>query len=276
MSQQPPQQQPYGYQPSQPWGQPPKPPSSSSKIVLLVVLGVAGVAALCIVGLLAALLIPAVMAAREAAIRTQSMENLKQIGMALHSYHDTYNAFPAAYAPDADGKPRMSWRAALLPFVDQLPLWEQYDSSAPWDDARNSAVRQTQLPIYQRPHGDEVGTNRTSYVVVTSQNHLADPSNPMQTLFPGGRWMRMSDVLDGTTNTIAVVEIRNSNIEWAEPRDIDIDSLSTDPTAPNSIDLSGGAVVLFADASVRMLPPGMTLETLKPMLTRRGNEPVSY
>src|SRR5687767_4791923 len=194
MSYQPPSQ-PYGQPPKpQPFPYPPGPQPSSSKTLLFVILGVAGVAALCVVGILVALLIPAVMAARDAAARMQSMNNLHQIGIALHNYHDTYMAFPAAFVADADGKPRTSWRTSLLAFVEQRPLADQYDFNAAWDDAQNSSVRQTPVPVYQSPRGAEVGTNRTSYVVVTSQKALADQSSQMQTLLPGARWTRIRDV----------------------------------------------------------------------------------
>jgi prepilin-type processing-associated H-X9-DG protein len=245
--------------------------------VLFVILGVAAVAGLCLVAILVALLIPAVMAAREAAARAESMNNLKQIGVALHNYHDAYKAFPAAFVPDENGNPRTSWRTSILPFLEQQTLFDQYDFSAPWDDPRNAAVRQTQIAYYQSPHAKNVGTNRTSYVVVTSQKEFANRQNRDNwTMFPGPDWIGFSDIYDGTTNTIAVVEIRNSNIEWSEPRDIDIDSLSTDPTAANSIDLAGGAVVLFADGSVRRLAPGTPLDTLKALLTMRDGRSVSY
>ena len=66
-----------------------------------------------------ALLLPAVQAAREAARRAQCTNNLKQIGLAMHNYHSAYNHFPAAAITDDDGKPLLSWRVAILPYIEQ-------------------------------------------------------------------------------------------------------------------------------------------------------------
>ena len=73
----------------------------------------------------------------------------------------------------------------------------------------------------------------------------------------------------GRTQTILVVEIRNSDIGWAEPRDLDIDAISTDPSAPNSINLNAGVVVLLGDGSVHTLR-NITVEELKELLMCQG------
>src|SRR5262249_46117042 len=107
-----------------------KNPRSSPGFTLLELLVVIG-----IIGVLVALLLPAVQQVREAANRTSCQNNLKQIGLALHSYHDTHHAFPSAYLcqiPDDDTgpwytSPGWGWGALLLPFLDQEPLSRQID-----------------------------------------------------------------------------------------------------------------------------------------------------
>ena len=68
-------------------------------------------------------------AGREPSRRSQCKNNLKQIGLALHNYHEKYQAFPPAYTVDATGKPLHSWRTLILPFVDQQALYDKIDLS---------------------------------------------------------------------------------------------------------------------------------------------------
>ena len=91
-----------------------------------------------IIGILVALLLPAIQAAREAANRAQCSNNLKQLGLGLHNYHDTYNVFPPAgvsYGWCHEGRPgyakvlNVSGWVMVLPFLEQQSLYEQYDSS---------------------------------------------------------------------------------------------------------------------------------------------------
>jgi len=128
-----------------------------------------------IIAILISLLLPAVQQAREAARRTMCRNNLKQMGIALHNYHDAHRAFPAGYFSYAtgtgsgpawaridpqtwDAAPGWGWASALLPFLDQAPLSNQLRSERPvWDPALNDAV-QTKLPVFLCPSatgGDE-------------------------------------------------------------------------------------------------------------------------
>ncbi|MCR9120515.1 MAG: DUF1559 domain-containing protein, partial [bacterium] len=76
---------------------------------------------------------PAVMAARAAARQAQATNNLKQLGLAMHNYHDVYTHFPAAYTADKEGKPLLSWRVHLLPFIEGGALYEKFHLDEPWD-----------------------------------------------------------------------------------------------------------------------------------------------
>lgn len=227
-------------------------------IVLIVVL--VALVPMCICGIFigTALLLPAVQAGREAARIAVSSNNLKQIGIALHAYHDMHKTLPPAFIPDENGQPGTSWRTVLLPFLEQRTLYDQYDGSAAWNDPRNAAVVNMPLRIFQSPRDESRMANRTSYVVVRGP----------EAVFPGSQARALRDMVRGTTQTIVVVEIRNSDIAWAEPRDLDIDSLTTDPSAPNSIHLKAGVVVLFGDGSVKTLR-NITLEELQALLQRR-------
>ena len=99
-----------------------------------------------------ALLLPAVQSAREAARRAQCSNNLKQIGLAFHNYHDSYGCLPPAYIPDGNGQPMHSWRVLILPFVEQSPLYDQYDFDEPWNGPNNSKLpRNARTSSFARP-----------------------------------------------------------------------------------------------------------------------------
>ncbi len=100
-----------------------------------------------------ALLLPTVQAARAAARRTQSKNNLKQIGLALHNYHATEGNFPAATYRVADLKPdkRLSWQTEILPYVEQKPLYDRIDFKKSWDDPANHAAVSTPLVVFINP-----------------------------------------------------------------------------------------------------------------------------
>ena len=85
------------------------------------------------------------------------MNKLKQIGLAIHNYHDKYKCFPPAVSTDNLGKPMMSWRVAILPGLEETALFSQYDSTQPWDSPQNLALGKTALEEFRCP-SDPGGT----------------------------------------------------------------------------------------------------------------------
>ena len=121
-----------------------------------------------IIGILVGLLVPAVQKVREAAARTQCINNLKQIGLALHHYHDTKKVFPPAYIrtsdrqtgtsygvsfPDSNcnGLPGWAWGTLILPYLDQGPLYRQLRLDLPCWATENAPYVKTQLPVFLCP-----------------------------------------------------------------------------------------------------------------------------
>jgi type II secretory pathway pseudopilin PulG len=241
---------------------PPKPAGSGFPTVLIVILVLVMLvpALICILMILVALLLPAVHQAREAARRTETSQDLRQIGVALLAYHDTHKSLPPAFQADSQGQPGVSWRTAILPFLEQKPLYDRYNSSAAWNDPANAAVADAALDVYESQRDPSQMPRRTNYVVVRGAG----------TVFPGNQSRTLGDMKRGMGNTILVVEIHNSDIAWAEPRDLDLDSLTTDPSAANSVNLNAGVVVLAGDGSVRTLR-SISLEELKALLLSEGS-----
>jgi prepilin-type processing-associated H-X9-DG protein len=209
-----------------------------------------------------ALLLPAMQAAREAARRTQSSNNLRQIGIAIHNYVDTYNAFPPAVVKDANGNPLYSGRVLLLPFLEQGSLYEAWAKDQAWDSPQNMALSQQAIRTFQDASGPATRkvTGETDYLFVTGTNTIFDPT------FAGP--MSMAQITDGTSNTIMVIEAQGTGINWAEPRDFDVTSGPLLPAGNHP----GVNIVLFADGSVRNISKTVNPQVLQAAETRNGGE----
>lgn len=223
----------------------------------MTVLAVALVTVLLIVGILAALLIPAVGAARQAAKRAQSSNNMKQLALAMHNYHDVHKCFPPAVVTDANGKPLYSGRVLLLPYLEQSHLYDAWDKSQAWDSPANQPLSQTMIPTFRDP-ADTGPPGQTSYLFVTGQGTIGE----------AGKAVKIGEIMDGTSNTIIFVEVAGSGIHWVEPRDWDAaTSLPPGNHKP-------GNVVGFADGSVRTLSKDTPPAAIKSATTRAGGEAV--
>ena len=227
--------------------------------VAVVIVSILVLALVCVGGG-AALLLPAIQAAREAARRAQSQNNLRQIGIAFHNYHDTYNEFPPAVVTDASGKPLYSGRVLLLPFMEQQALFQAWAKDQPWDSPQNMALSQTVIRTFQDPSaGARKVTGETDYLFVTGAGTIFDAA--------AGK-MSFANITDGTSNTLLAVEVKGSGINWAEPRDLDMSAVVPLPPSNHA----GGNVVLFADGAVRTISASVDPQVLHAAATRGGGE----
>lgn len=240
---------------------------SSSAVIPIVVLGGALVGALVCGGVLLALLLPAVQAAREAARRSQCNNNLKQIGLAMQTYADVYKAFPPAYIADADGKPMHSWRVLILPYMEQQALYKRYRFDEPWDGPNNSRLAAEMPPAFRCP-SDPVMTNTTDYVVITGPGTMFDADKPAN----------FASIKDGTSNTLMVVESTHAAIPWMEPRDLDASQMSFAVNAAGneiSSNHPGAAMAVFADGHSSALSNNANPQTLRALVTPSGGEQIT-
>jgi prepilin-type processing-associated H-X9-DG protein len=247
----------------------PRGSSASTASMIVIIAVVVGVVGLLLAGVLAALLVPAVGAARDAARRTQCMNNVKQIGLAMQMYADTYRTFPPAYTVDAAGKPMHSWRVLLLPYLEGGPLYDQYRMDEPWDGPNNSQLAGLMPAVFRCPsEAATPGSTTTVYAVV----------NGPGAVFDGDKLCTLASVTDGLSNTLVVVEAAGANIHWMEPRDLDFTQLQgvINGTGGNEIASHhpGMAVVGFADGSVRALPSSVQPTVVRALITRAGGEPI--
>ena len=222
--------------------------------------------------LLIALLLPAVQTDRRGPSRRMGCSNnLKQLALAMHNYHDVHGCFPPAYTTDEDGRPMHSWRIFLLPFIECTHLYDQYDFDQPWDSPDNMEVARQMPPCLYCPSGDrEDGC--TNYVVV-----IGAPDKFPQTMFTPDRSISFGDMTDGTTNTIMLVEVERG-VPWTMPgADLHFDQMTFRINAgPASISSphSQRAYVALADGRIYPLDNWLQSETLRNLLQPADGNPV--
>ena len=212
----------------------------------------------------AALLLPAVTAARTAAQRSQSVNNLKQIMLAMHNFHSSNNNFPAAAIADAEGKPLLSWRVAILPFIEQQELYNEFHLDEAWDSPHNKKLIERMPTIYKSTKNQPSDPFATYYQVFTGNGSLFDPKT---------KGTGLAEVTDGTSNTIAVVEAGTA-VPWTKPVDIAFDPAKDLPKFGGP-GFPGGFNAGFADGSVRFLINSVNKDVLKALITRAGGEVVN-
>jgi prepilin-type processing-associated H-X9-DG protein len=217
-----------------------------------------------------ALLLPAVQAAREAARRTQCTNNLKQIGLGMHNYAASGvggkpDHFPAAAAiRDKDGKPLLSWRVAILPFLEQQALYNEFKFDEPWDSPHNKALAERMPMLYKCPSGT-MANGLTPYQVFTGNGAM----------FETDRGPGFPDITDGTSNTLMVVEAK-AGVPWTKPDDVAFDPADAELMAKLGSNHAGGFNALFGDGSVRFLRGSIDLGMLRKLVTRAGGEVVEF
>jgi hypothetical protein len=220
---------------------------------LLVVAG--GIAA---VG--AAALVPAVSKVREGAAHVQSQNNLKQIGLAIHNYHDAIGHLPQDIL-DKNGKPLLR----ILPYIEQDNLYKQFKLDEPWDSDNNKPLSQAMVKVFLAPNAALPAKPEFG---LTNYRGISGPG----AIFEPGKKIRLTDITDGTSNTIMVIET-DELVPWAKPEDYPFDPKKPLPkiVAPGNKNVFQA---LFADGSVHALKTSLSEKTLKAAFTRAGGEVV--
>jgi hypothetical protein len=198
--------------------------------------------------------------------RARSSANLGRILQALHRYHDAHGRFPAAAGYGKDGRPLLSWRVYLLPYLGQKDLSEQFRLDEPWDSDHNKKLIGKMPPVF-----DSTGVPRLAAAGRTT--YLAPRGEA--TMFPDKQGVRVADVADGTSNTIFVVDADDARaVPWTKPQDLDFDP--ADPARGLSTRFGDGYLLGFADGSVHFLPRKVSKADLRALFTRNGGEVVAY
>lgn len=222
--------------------------------------------------------LPAIQAAREAARRATSQNNLKQIALAFHMYDDKYGYLPPAVIEE-NGVAH-SWRVEILPFLELKDLYKQYRKDEPWNSAHNRKVLAKMPAVYRDP-SDDSPANNSSYYLLTSEKPVTKADS--LTLFTdkpidlgsGGGGPKFGDITDGTSPTIMIVEA-SRDVPWTKPEDIPVDignmkELIREELGGNH---PGGFQAAFADGAVRFLSENIDPTTFEYLITPAGGEAV--
>jgi hypothetical protein len=199
-------------------------------------------------------LAPILAKVRAAASRQVTMNHLRQIGLAMHNYHDVTKAFPPQYTVDKKKRPLLSWRVHILPYIEQPELYREFKLDEPWDSPHNKKLIARMPEVYRSPLAKkELGAEgKTTYVV---------PTGP-ELIFNGPRRMKLSKIVDGTTNTILAVDATDARaVYWTQPEDYKVDRKDPKKGLVHA-DGPGIILALFADGSVRVIADAVTDETM--------------
>ncbi|MGL4554892.1 MAG: DUF1559 domain-containing protein [Gemmataceae bacterium] len=194
-----------------------------------------------------------------ASARMRASNNLKQLGLAFHNYHDVHGALPPSAVYDKDGKALLSWRVMVLPYIEQDALYREFRLDEPWDSEHNKKLLPRIPPVFVSPHGKASAVGGTFYQGFHGKGGF----------FDGKRGLRFTDFTDGLSNTLMVVEAP-TDVPWTKPDDVPFDADGKLPKVGGLFE--GGFNALFCDGSVRFLKATIKPDTLKAAITRNGGE----
>jgi Protein of unknown function (DUF1559) len=189
----------------------------------------------------------------------KSANNLKQIGLAMHNFHDTYGHLPMAIL-DKNGKPLLSWRVAILPFIEQDNLYRQIKLDEAWDSDHNKKFLAKMPNIYKSTRA-KAAADETFYRVFVGNGAMFDKKERVG----------FNKITDGLSNTIMAIEAGES-VPWTKP-----DELEYDPKNLPELGgiLNGNFHALFGDGYVRYFRKGKKAESLRRMIGRDDGQVVT-
>jgi hypothetical protein len=198
---------------------------------------------------------------REESAHRATSNRLKEIGLATHNMNDEKHHVPANL-PGPDGKPGLSWRVALLPFIEQESLYKKFHLNEAWDSPHNLTLLKHMPETYSLPGREkQAAEGLTYYQGFAGPGAVFDPRRPLHTC--------LQHFPDGVGETILVVEAADP-VPWTKPVD-----LTDDPDGPLPRlggRFHGGFYLLTCDGAVRFVTPKTSEKTLRAAITYNGND----
>ena len=199
--------------------------------------------------------------------RTVIMNRLKQIGLALHRYHDTNGKFPPAVNSNSPNRTAVSWRLWILPYLDQATTYNQINFQESWDSAKNKPILASLPTAFDSPilTSAQRTLGRTVFLAPVAQGTVL--GHESGTTLPS--------ITDGTSNTILVVAARASESKvWASPDELQIDM--NDPLKGLTGQPGGEFAVLMGDGSVKWIPDSIDAETFRSLLKMNDGQGIDW
>lgn len=195
-------------------------------------------------------------------LRSSQRDNLAQIVTAMHNYLDAMGTFPANAIYSKAGKPLLSWRVALLPYLGQSKLYEQFKLDEPWDSPHNKALIAKMPKVYHSPKIKDARPGLTTYLAPINKAFI----------FTGTKdGVQIKDILDGTVNTAAIVDVSDeAGVIWTKPADLVVDE--KEPWKGLLGHYPGFVLFGMADGSVKRVPRTAKASTIWALFTRAGGE----
>ena len=209
-------------------------------------------------------------APRQAAVRMQHANYLKQIGLAIHTFHTIYGQLPVGESPREnypikyrDGNPLLSWRVHLLPFLEHDPLYAKFKLDEPWDSPHNIQLLDEIPDTYKSLDYQGLG-NKTIVLGLSGEGAVFNPDKAL-----GFR-----DITDGTTQTIlAIMAGPDKAVSWTQPVDLHCDMANL---AQSLGDVGDSFLALFADGSVQRIRTGTDPKTLVQLFQYNDGEKIDF
>jgi hypothetical protein len=205
-------------------------------------------------------------AAMESAHRDVRMTRFRQLALAMHNYESAEKHLPASAAiRSPDGKPLLSWRVAILPFLDGgMDRYKQFHLDEPWDSPHNRTLIERMPGVFSDPDRKVANLNRegkTTYVV---------PVAP-ETMFDQTKEYNFNDVTDGTSRTIMLVEVEPSHaVVWTRPEDWNVNV--QEPMRELKRKDRKGFIAAFADGHIEVIRLDVEWQKVRGLLTKSGGE----
>jgi RNA polymerase sigma factor (sigma-70 family) len=194
-----------------------------------------------------------------AVLRAQSAANLKKLANAMHQYLDVNERFPPVASQSRDGKPLLSWRVLLLPYLGEKSLFKEFHLDEPWDSAHNKKLLEKMPAVYAPVGGSPKEAHATYYQVFAGTG----------TMFDDPRGVRIRDIADGTVLTAMLVE-GAAPVPWTRPADLEY---ASDKALPKLGGLfKEGFHLVTADGFVRFLKRQTNEKLIRALITRADGE----